>query len=169
MDNIKTLSKAHNRLEFDCGNAVLNHYLKTQAAQGDMKNITRTFVYENPKHPESILGFYTISLAEIEAPSVSRLKTPHPIPTMRIARLAVDKRCQGQGLGGELLIDAIVKIAEAYLHVPFVGIGVDAKDEIAKSFYKHYGFIEAEKGVDDMFLWMSVKIALEIHKTYLAK
>jgi ribosomal protein S18 acetylase RimI-like enzyme len=53
--------------------------------------------------------------------------------------LAVATAAKGQGLGAALLIDAITRADES-------GIGayalvVDAKDDAAKAFYEHFGFM----------------------------
>ena len=49
---------------------------------------------------------------------------------------------KGQGLGAKLLIDALQRIVGASQEIAVKVILVDAKDEEARDFYKHFGFIE---------------------------
>lgn len=56
-----------------------------------------------------------------------------------MGRLAVDKTCKGQGLGGALLADALTRAARA--EIAAYALVVDAKDEAAAAFYRHHGFI----------------------------
>lgn len=50
----------------------------------------------------------------------------------------MERRYRGQGLGGILLSDALMRSARAELGV--FAMVVDAKDEAARRFYEHYGF-----------------------------
>ena len=50
----------------------------------------------------------------------------------------MDKNCQGKGLGGVLLADAVLRTSRAELGV--FAMLVDAKDEAAQRFYEHHGF-----------------------------
>jgi predicted N-acetyltransferase YhbS len=69
---------------------------------------------------------------------------PHyPLPVLRLARLAVDRSAQGQGLGVQLLqfvLRLAMEMADAY---GCVGVVVDAKPD-AFAFYAKYGFVELE-------------------------
>ncbi|WP_050803325.1 MULTISPECIES: GNAT family N-acetyltransferase [Protofrankia] len=64
------------------------------------------------------------------------------IPAVLLAKLALDKTLQGQGLGGLLLADAVDRIVEATRTVAARFIVVDAIDEQAVSFYIKYGFTQ---------------------------
>ena len=57
-----------------------------------------------------------------------------------LARLAVASAHQGQGLGRDLLIDAIKQAAIAGQHAAARFIAVDPIDENARSFYRAFGF-----------------------------
>lgn len=90
-----------------------------------------------------IFGFVTIAAAEIEVaglPASRRKGLPaYPLPALRIARLAVDSRAQGRGVGAELLKQALIIARKTADAVGCVGVVVDAKQE-AVSFYTRYGF-----------------------------
>ena len=52
-----------------------------------------------------------------------------------IGRLAVDRQSAGQGLGADLLADALRRIALASRTIGIAAVLVHAKDEAARSFY----------------------------------
>lgn len=132
----------HDRQRFDCGIEPLNHYLKLMASQQAKKDNTRTFVLEDAAHPQQMMGFYslTMTLLDLSALPVA-LQKKHQSATSAglIARLAVDRRYQGQKLGEWLLVDALKKLLQASDMVGFPLVVVDAKDG-AKPFYEKYGF-----------------------------
>jgi hypothetical protein len=65
MLKIETLSKDHNRSEFDCGVDELNQYLKRIARQHLNKGISRIFILVDDNKPSEILGFYTLAACEV--------------------------------------------------------------------------------------------------------
>ncbi|MFS2176633.1 GNAT family N-acetyltransferase [Rhizobium pisi] len=73
----------------------------------------------------------------------ARRLPPYPaIPVARIRRLATDKDFQGRRLGAALLWDAANRALRSELRV--FALAVDAKDEQAAAFYRHFGFIAFE-------------------------
>jgi hypothetical protein len=54
------------------------------------------------------------------------------IPVALIGKLAVDKRLHKRGLGGDLLVDAIMRIGRLADEIGIQSIVVDARDEEAK-------------------------------------
>jgi predicted GNAT family N-acyltransferase len=71
---------------------------------------------------------------------------------VRIGRLAVDKHHKGQGIGGELLWDAIGKANRLSNEVGIYAVVVDAKDENAVRFYHKYGFVPLTNNPKTLFL-----------------
>jgi GNAT superfamily N-acetyltransferase len=65
---------------------------------------------------------------------------PDPIPVAVLARLAVDRRWQGKGVGRALFSDAASRVAQAADIIGIRGIVVHAISEEAKSFYIALGF-----------------------------
>ena len=63
-----------------------------------------------------------------------------PLPVARLARLAVDKRHQRQGLGELLLADALQRCLRLSEEIGMIGVVVDAKDETARGWYERYEF-----------------------------
>jgi GNAT superfamily N-acetyltransferase len=66
-----------------------------------------------------------------------------PIRICLIARLAVDQRWQGRGLGSAVLRDALRRTLGAAAEIGIRAVLVDAIDENAAAFYRSYGFERA--------------------------
>lgn len=155
---IRPLDAGHDRKEFDCGVPALNDFLRKTARQHREKGLSNTFVLLEEDSPHIILGFFTLSFLEVDAtaiPAVSSRKLPKssPLPAAKLARLAVDRRCQGKGYGAVLLADAIKRIAKTSSESGgIVGFFVDAKDEQARRFYLRFGFIPLQDASLSLFL-----------------
>ncbi len=138
------LEKGQNRADFDCGNETLNVWLKRYALQNQAADFARTFVVIEKNKPP-IVAFYSLATGAVErADATEKIKKGLPqnpqIPIMLLARLAVDLRYQGMGLGKGLLKDAMLRTLKASQYAGIRGILVHAKDEKAGQFYEKYGF-----------------------------
>ena len=92
---------------------------------------------------DRIVGFVTVSsgemVAEKLAKSLRRRLPAYPLPILRLARLAVDTRFQGHGIG-RLLLSAMLELAlEIWDRIGCIGVVVDAKSG-AIPFYASLGF-----------------------------
>ena len=133
----------HDRLSFDCGVEPLNHYLRLMASQQARRDNSRTFVVEDAEQPGCVMGFYTLTMTLLDVSALpAGLRKKHVSATSAglIARLAVDRRYQGRGLGEWLLVDALRKLLEASDRVGFPVVVVDAKDGV-RGFYEKFGFM----------------------------
>jgi GNAT superfamily N-acetyltransferase len=79
----------------------------------------------------------------------------HPVPVMLLARLAVDHRRQGHGVGKALLKDAMLRTLQAADIGGIRAFAVHAKDEEARRFYLKFDFIPAPS--DPMHLFVLLK------------
>lgn len=132
----------HDRVSFDCGSESLNNFLKVMANQQASKNNSRTFVLTDPDSPEKLMGFYSLTMTQIDMSALpDQLRRKHQASTAAglIARLAVDTKYQGNGLGEWLLVDALKRLLIASDSVGFPLVIVDAKED-AIGFYEQYGF-----------------------------
>lgn len=140
---IEPIHKGHQRNAFDCGKDTLNDYLSRFARQNDEKNIAKTFVAIDGTG--QVFGYYSLCTSQVEfaelPDELSRILPEYPVPAALIARLAVDRSTIGKGLGARLLINSLQRILTASADMAVKVIIVDALDDEARSFYKHYGFI----------------------------
>ncbi len=141
---IEPISKIHNRKNFCCGKPPLDEYLHRYARQNDEKNIAKSFVAIDEEN--NVVGYYSLCTASIEfeeLPEAIRNQLPnYPVPAVLIARLAVDENVHGQGLGAKLLINALQRILTASAEIAIKAVLVDAIDDEAIKFYRHFEFIE---------------------------
>ena len=137
---------------FSCGNEELDRFFKRNALANDQNGYGKTFVLINEK---DILGFFTLCSSSIkfdEYPNKENEKLPkYPIPCIKIARLAVNKKYQHQGYGKELLKQAFLRVLSVSTTIGVRLIAVDAKKS-AISFYTKYGFSPLENNKNSYYL-----------------
>jgi len=153
------LTGSHDRQGFDCGRQELNDWLRQVARQHQEKGLSRTYVATLDEAPNSICGYYALTLAELEnrnLPITWRKKMPHRIPGVKLGRLAVDKRFQGKVLGDLLLVDALTRAQRIYAEAGGIGLFVDALDEQAAGYYRNFGF--AALPDNPLLLFLSAKV-----------
>jgi predicted N-acetyltransferase YhbS len=140
MDVVKYV-KSFDRSAFDCGKHELNDWLCTQATQQEKANNTRTFL---AMEDDEIVGYYATTTYRLELDEAATMldagKRKYPVPAVLLARLAVDSRRQGHGVGAELLGHALIEIAKASESIGFEVVVVHAIDDEAVTFYARYGF-----------------------------
>jgi ribosomal protein S18 acetylase RimI-like enzyme len=156
---IERLGKIHNRNLFDCDEEKLNNYIQKHAGQDTKKHVCAVYVAVSFDNPSIIIGFYTLSAAQIDISNVpseiARTLPRYPyLPAFRIGRLAINKEHQNLGVGKMLLLDALYKCFVS--DVGGIAVIVDEKNEKAVSFYKKYGFIQLPEQPLNMFLPMKV-------------
>ena len=136
--------KHHDRSRFRCGEPSLDDFLHRYAAQQRAKGLSSIFVLVDTDAPRTILGFYTLSAAHIEAVQLRdaerKVLPRYPIPCIRMGRLACSVEVQGRGIGAMLMGLAVGRCLQIKNQVGAYALLVDAKHDAAKSFYLHYGF-----------------------------
>jgi len=144
MSRFEELNRSHNRAIFDCGVKELNEFLHKLAHQNLKKGLSRTFVLIKKNIPKEILGYYTLSVFEISVDKLPQKfinKYKGYLPAVKIARLAVARDLQKQGLGKHMIINAIKRVIAISENVGVIGLFVDAKNEDTKKYYLKFGFI----------------------------
>ena len=139
------ITKTHDREPFNCGEATLNEFLKRYARRSHDLGGAKTFLAIEDGGDKTILGFYSLSPASIEyvrTPEIVRRGLArYDVPVFRLARLAVDLKVQGQGLGGQLLLAAGRRCLLAAAEVGGVALLIDAKNDRAAKWYAGYGAV----------------------------
>ncbi|MDP4840244.1 MAG: GNAT family N-acetyltransferase, partial [Alphaproteobacteria bacterium] len=97
---IEKLTISHNVNSFDCGNPLLNDFLKKYALTNQKMRSSTTYI---ALEDEKVVGYYSIASASVSyenAPKkVNRGLPQYDIPVLLLARLAIAVNKQGAGLG----------------------------------------------------------------------
>jgi GNAT superfamily N-acetyltransferase len=148
------LASEHVPIGFDCGKPALNDWLMRHSLGNQTGGTSRTWVVIEVE-TQRVVGFYASSTASVlrsSAPKSFGRNQPEELPAILLGRIAVDAKHKGRGLGAALLKHFMFKAIEVAGTVGVRLVLVHAKDEEAKSFYRHYGFVESP--VDPMTLMM---------------
>lgn len=143
---IRPLARDDDRSGFSCGQADLDRFFEHYAGQNQFKlHLAVTYVAVVDEH---LVGFATVAASSIERSRVpsarlrKRLPT-YPLPVLRLARLGVDTRAQGLGIGKALLRHVLALAVEQREHFGCVAVVTDAKPE-SVSFYQSLGCAPVE-------------------------
>jgi GNAT superfamily N-acetyltransferase len=162
---IEPLGPHHDRAAFSCGNDSLDRYLREQASQDARRSAAAPFVLVSTTEPNTVAGYYTLSshsidLGEVPAHVARKLPRYPLVPATLLGRLAVYRRYKGQGLGERLLMDALRRALTQSAQIAAASVTVDAIDDPAACFYRHFGFIPFPDRPDRLFLLMKTIAAL---------
>lgn len=141
---IRRLEPGDDRDRFCSGHPDLDRFFHRFAGQNQFRHhVGVTYI---AVEDDAILGFVTVSPSEIEIdalPAERRRRLPrYPLPTLRLARLAVAETARDRGVGKVLLRFALTLVHYTRRmadEIGCVGVVVDAKPE-ARTFYLRYGF-----------------------------
>ncbi len=152
MIEIRALREGDDRSTFRSDDPDLDRFFRQFAGQNQFRHhVGVTYVAVEDQH---VLGFATVAAAQVEIdgmPPAARQRLPrYPLPVLRLARLAVDRSAQRQGLGLQLLRFVLQLSRRMSDNYGCVGVVVDAKPD-AVAFYAKYGFVpvEALEGASD--------------------
>ena len=155
------LEKQHDRKSFDCGVEPLNTYIKQYALQNQKRDVARNYVIllEN-----KVIAYYSLVYGGVvpeEMPQDMQVGQ-YQVPIMLIGRMGVDKSQKGKGLGHAMVQDAALRAVQAANIAGLRALFVHAKDDAARAFYEHHGFIVCP--ADPLHLFFPLEI---IRKTML--
>lgn len=153
--NIEPLEGRHRRDAFSCGKPSLDDFLRSLVGQYEKRRLGRPYVAVR-SGDDVVAGYYTLASGAVsfaKLPPATAKKLPrHPVPVVLLARLAVDTRVQGRGLGRDLLADALHRCLDLSDRVGIHAIEVEALDAEAKRFYEKYGFAPLVDDAMHLFL-----------------
>src|SRR5712691_13090479 len=163
----------HDEVEnFDCGDDALNNYLKRHAWTNQEKSsIGVSYVAVDEDAPRTVLGYVTLAMASVPRDAFPKKHVrglpPYDLPLILLARLAVDLRFSGMGLGHALISEAFKIALRAADDVGCRCIIADAYPNPNRTaWYARYGFAPLEGGAEDrpqrMFLDIrTIRMALK--------
>jgi len=153
---IEKLHQKHVLEAFDCGQQDLNRFLQKYALPNQYSDGAQTYV---GLVDDVVVGYHSIAAGSVQpedAPArVKKGLAGHPISIMVLARLAVDRQWQGQGIGPSLLRDAEMRTIQVADIVGIRALVVHAKDKAAKEFYEHFDFVPSP--TDPLHLFILLK------------
>lgn len=148
-------SRAIDRTDFRCGKPQLDDWLRTKAGQQEKSDNTRTFLAIDPSR-DGVAGYYATTTYRLDldeaAAAYGAGRRQYPVPAVLLARLAVDERWAGQGVGRQLLVHALEGFAAASDILGFEVVVVHAIDDEAVTFYARHGFVRFAEHPLDLFM-----------------
>lgn len=152
--SLTSLQRNHPRSAFDCGQSIVNDWLRTEAFQNQEKRLSATKVLLDQEG--GIAGFFTLATGQVDfgdLPSEFARKLPRrALPVAVLAWLGVSKARQGQKLGEQLLAQALRDCHEAGRTFALVAVILDCVDDRAKAFYQRWDFAELPGNPNRLFL-----------------
>jgi GNAT superfamily N-acetyltransferase len=135
------LNKRHDLNSFNSVSDELNDFLKNDALGGQNSMISRTYLCF---YKERLVGFITLIGDTIEAKLMIKKDgiedyEYEKYPAIKIGRLAVDKDCEGQGIGPHMLKWSIGLVYQISQRIGCRYITVDSKKD-SIWFYEREGF-----------------------------
>ncbi|MGL5116472.1 MAG: GNAT family N-acetyltransferase [Beijerinckiaceae bacterium] len=140
----------HDREGFSCGVAQVDNFFRRTAGKLSKADNLRVFVMRAAAGP--VIGFHALNAHAVSyedlPPRFARTRAGHgTIPAAYISMIGVDRRYTGRGFGGDLLVDALRRIASASKDLGIAVVLLDILDDgdIAnvarrKTLYTGYGF-----------------------------
>ena len=132
----RLLEHKDERARFQSGNAEIDDWFHRFAWQNHRAGNARVFVTK--QEPET-LGFYALAMGAVSRSNLPEAlkpgRRPDPCPVLILARLAVDQRAQGRGIGAALLTDALLRTYRLSNDVGFSALLVYCAHDRAREFY----------------------------------
>ncbi len=149
------LKATHDFRAFDCGRDEISSWLSNWARDATESDTARVYVV--CRGPKKVIGFYALAaggVARSEAPGALRRNCPDPIPVIILAMLGVDKTEQKQGIGQDLLSDAMRRALQAAKIIGARALLVHALDTKTAGYYVERGFRPFDEKQETLFLAM---------------
>lgn len=106
--------------------------------------------------PARVVGYYAIATAMVRRGSLPSAKLrkgmPEEVPLLLIGRLVLDAAYQGQGIGTDLLSDALRRCLAAAEIAGARAVIAHAIDDVAVRFYQRHGFLLSPLGESRMLM-----------------
>lgn len=152
----------HDREDFACGVEPVDNFFKRTANKLSKADNLRVFVMVAADGP--VIGFYALNAHAVTyadlPPKFVRTRPSHgDVPAAYISMIGVDQRFAGRGYGGDLLVDALKRIARAADALGIAIVMLDVLDDgdtslVArrKALYEGYGFAPLPSNALRLFL-----------------
>ncbi|WP_329911546.1 GNAT family N-acetyltransferase [Serratia quinivorans] len=143
---------------FDCGNAVINAYVRNSLKKGvkDGYCAAKALINSTTGELLGVCTFSGYSLDKTKLAGVVAGSMPNDISVVRLIMLGVATKEQKKGYGQDLLLEFFEQVKLIHESLPIKGVYLDA-DPAAINFYIRLGFVELNEppnvyGAVPMFL-----------------
>jgi GNAT superfamily N-acetyltransferase len=133
--------RRHDRDQFDCGEPVLDEWLRRYAGQNRRRDTAATWVIADAQNV--VVAYASISMTGIDrsaAPEIVAKGAPDPVPALLLGRLAVDRRYAGLGIGTTLAAHVLATAVELNERAACRAVVVTALNSNARSWWQRLGF-----------------------------
>lgn len=140
----------HDRTRFSCGVEQVDNFFKRTANKLGKADNLRVFVMVGAE--KELIGFYALNAHSVDYAELpgryARTRPGHgSIPAAYISMIGVDEHFAGRGHGGDLLADALTRIARAADQIGIAVVMLDVLNcgspelvQRRKALYMSYGF-----------------------------
>lgn len=150
----------HDIAAFECRSAEQTEWLRRHARQSTSAGTTRVLVV-TPLDSNAVVAYYAWCMASVslrDAPTrVRKGAARYPQPMALLARLGVDARHEGRGLGAGLLQDVIARTHALGEEIGCRGLLVHAETTEARDFYLHLVPELEPSPTDELHLFLLMK------------
>jgi GNAT superfamily N-acetyltransferase len=129
------------RTEFDCGEPILDEWLRRYAGQSRQLDTAATWVITDTN--DVVVAYASIAMTAIDrsvAPWELAKQAPDPVPALLLGRLAVDRRYSNLGIGTVLAGHVPATAVELNQKAACRGVVVTALTPAARSWWQRLGF-----------------------------
>jgi predicted N-acetyltransferase YhbS len=148
---ITPMAREHGLAAFDCGEPDLNEWLFKYAGQNQRRHMSKTQVAIS-NDGISVAGYVTTSLTTVDDQTDETGN--RSIPVFLIARLAVDLKFQGLGIGSHLVEHALQNAISVDKLTGVHSVMVHLKSAKLMPFYANFGFLPV--GGDGLLVSMRI-------------
>jgi hypothetical protein len=155
----------HDVKSFDCGKPDMNVFLSRYADKNKKLGLSATWVLATQQPQDdtkkAVIGaYYTLASSTVSREQIPADKhlPAYPVPVVLLARLAVNRGFQKQGLGEKTLVSALrqsVSLTDKGL--PALGVILDVLDNDALRFYQQFDIFQPFTD-DPMRLFVSMNV-----------
>ena len=146
----------HDRSRFDCGEPVLDEWLRRYAGQSRRRDTAATWVI--PDTDGVVVAYASLSMTGIDrsaAPAPVAKSSPDPVPALLVGRLAVDRSVAGLGVGTALVAHALATAVELNKSAACRAVLVTALNPSARQWWQRFGFEPLDRDdPDDLDLYL---------------
>lgn len=157
---VESLTADHGVATFDCGSEAQNLWLQRHALQAHRADTAKVYVICRRASRE-VVGYYALTAGSVSheqvTPRMAKGIGRYPIAVVILTRLGVDRGVQGQGLGSELVRDALLQAALVAEQVGVRALVIHAETPAAAAFYRQISSAFHESPTDPLHLMLLMK------------